>query len=443
MNIYNLSVYNFPRLYKKIISDNPLSNLGIIVVIPCYNEHNLISSLESLYNCDKTNCDVEVIIIINASEKSDNNVKEQNKLTYNSASQWKNNHSKQGLNFYLINIPDFPEKHAGVGLARKTGMDEAWFRFKQSGNENGIIVSFDADCLCDKNYLKEIEKHFNSEPKPFACSIYFEHLLEGNLSEEIYENITKYELFLRYYINGLRYAGFPFAYHTLGSCFAVRASVYEKQGGMNKRKAGEDFHFLHKIIPLGNFTELNSTRVIPSPRLSDRVPFGTGKAMIELSKNSNAAYYTYNPKCFIALNILNIQISDNQLYNNSKLNLFFNNLPTSIREYFNKIDYQKNIEIIRKNTSSKEAFVKRFYRWFDALKTLQYFHFAKDNFYGLMPVEDAVIQLLEEMAQHKKSWNDYKGNIRKLLNELRLIDKKSKYFGFGADYKPRDVFFTH
>ena len=52
-----------------------------------------------------------------------------------------------------------------------------------------------------------------------------------------------------------------------------------RQGGMNKRQAGEDFYFLHKIIPLGHFGEINTTRVIPSPRPSDRVPFGTGRAV--------------------------------------------------------------------------------------------------------------------------------------------------------------------
>src|SRR5204862_3217619 len=88
-------------------------------------------------------------------------------------------------------------------------------------------------------------------------------------------------LHLRYYIQALRYAGFPHAHHTIGSCMAVRAGEYRQQGGMNKRKAGEDFYFLHKIIPLGGFGDLTGTTVYPSPRPSDRVPFGTGKAVRE------------------------------------------------------------------------------------------------------------------------------------------------------------------
>ena len=81
------------------------------------------------------------------------------------------------------------------------------------------------------------------------------------------------------------HALFPFAFHTIGSSMAVRASSYMRQGGMNKRKAGEDFYFQQKIIPLCGFTECNSTVVYPSPRPSYRVPFGTGRAMLGYLQN--------------------------------------------------------------------------------------------------------------------------------------------------------------
>jgi hypothetical protein len=137
-----------------------------------------------------------------------------------------------------------------------------------------VIACFDADCTCDPNYLAATENFFQSQPSAPGASIYFEHPLDG----ENREPIALYELHLRYYVEALRYAGFPHAYHTIGSSMAARADPYFKQGGMNKRKAGEDFYFLHKIIPLGGFGEINDTRVIPSPRASHRVPFGTGRA---------------------------------------------------------------------------------------------------------------------------------------------------------------------
>ena len=88
-------------------------------------------------------------------------------------------------------------------------------------------------------------------PRSPGCSIYFEHPLHGPLEPKVYEAIAAYELHLRYYVQALRYAAFPYAHHTIGSSMAVRADAYAKQGGMNKRQAGEDFYFLHKIIPLG------------------------------------------------------------------------------------------------------------------------------------------------------------------------------------------------
>lgn len=57
-----------------------------------------------------------------------------------------------------------PAKKAGVGLARKIGMDEAAFRLN-SINQDGVILCFDADSQCQPNYLKEIESHFLNNPK--------------------------------------------------------------------------------------------------------------------------------------------------------------------------------------------------------------------------------------------------------------------------------------
>ena len=91
--------------------------------------------------------------------------------------------------------------------------------------------------------------------------------------------IQLYEDYLHYYKKALDYAGFPDSIYTIGSAFAVRADAYVKQGGMNRRQAGEDFYFLNKLTKLGKITEINDAYVYPSARVSDRVPFGTGAAM--------------------------------------------------------------------------------------------------------------------------------------------------------------------
>jgi hypothetical protein len=97
-----------------------------------------------------------------------------------------------------------------------------------------------------------------------------------NLVTEVFDAVANYELHQRYYLLAVRYTGYPYAFHTVGSCFAVRAEAYCRAGGMSRRQAGEDFYFIQKLAGQGGFTECRSTSVYPSPRPSDRVPFGTG-----------------------------------------------------------------------------------------------------------------------------------------------------------------------
>ena len=259
------------------IASRPDAGLGIVVVVPCCNEPDLVGSLASLRHCERPGCSVEVIVVVNASAGCRAEVRLQNQATLNIAAEWTAQHSDARFAFHTLHFPELPPKQAGVGLARKIGMDEALRRLDDIGRPDGIIAGYDADCRCAPNYLTAIERYFERTPASPGCSIYFEHPLEGPMSPQVYEGVAAYELHLRYYIQALRHAGFPHAHHTLGSCMAVRADAYRKQGGMNKRKAGEDFHFLNKVIPLGGFADLTRTTVYPSPRPSDRVPFGTGK----------------------------------------------------------------------------------------------------------------------------------------------------------------------
>ena len=136
---------------------------------------------------------------------------------------------------------------------------------------------------CETNYFTAIESVLDTFPNTRGINIYFEHPVSGTeYPETVYRGIILYEMHLRYVNLMTRFTGFPHAYHTVGSCFGVRAESYAREGGMNRKKAGEDFYFLHKIIPLGEFREINSTCVIPSPRESDRVPFGTGACHKEI-----------------------------------------------------------------------------------------------------------------------------------------------------------------
>ena len=94
-------------------------------------------------------------------------------------------------------------------------------RFARTPAANGCIVSLDADCTVDSAYLQAIVNHFTKHPVSPGASIYFEHLLEQVENPVWRRAIVNYELHLRYYVAGMRMAGFPYAFHTVGSAMAL------------------------------------------------------------------------------------------------------------------------------------------------------------------------------------------------------------------------------
>lgn len=405
-------------LYPPLIHKPPSPLLGIVVVIPCYDEEYLLLSLMSLKKCARPACDVEVIVVINHSEKTTEAIKTINQKAHQQATEWAQQNRLSHLQFFILMMDDLPVKHAGVGLARKIGMDEACYRFHKAQNPRGIIGCFDADSRCEVNYLQEIESYFLEKPKAQACGIHFEHPLEGiDYSDEIYDAITLYELHLRYYVNAQRWAGFSNAWQTIGSSMAVRCDAYQKQGGMNRRQAGEDFYFLHKFIPLGHFGEIKKTKVIPSPRPSDRVPFGTGKAVGEFL-HSKGKYLTYNPLSFqdLAIFFKNVWSLIYEIQNTEEI---FAQLPESVSTFLKANDFAEKLEEIKKHTSNQESFEKRMARWFDAFLLMKYIHFARDHYYPDVEVCTASKWLLSNILPQETHQDR---SAKDLLISLRKID---------------------
>lgn len=348
------------------------SDLALIVVIPAYKEEHLLKALDSLNTCDKPNGGVLIIVLINEAETTSEDVIRINQKCQASVNKYD---SKFDL---LYSYQRLPIKKAGVGLARKIGMDEAVRIFEGQGKD-GLILCFDADCTCDTNYLVEVEKQFASD-KNRAGVVFYEHEFQG----KNHEAIVNYELYLRYYIDAIRHSGFPFAHQTLGSCIITRSSIYQSEGGMSTRKAGEDFYFLNKVIPLGGFVEINRTTVYPSDRVSDRVPFGTGKAVEQLL-NSNEPYEVYNPKSFIDLR--NFFSQATAIWNDDPFDI-----PESIFSFFNG-DITTELEKIKSQTTSLTSFTQRFFLWFDAFRILKFIHFSRDHYYPNVPISQALTWL--------------------------------------------------
>ncbi|MBI5915307.1 MAG: glycosyltransferase [Bacteroidetes bacterium] len=402
-------------MYPPQIHMKPSPLLGLVVVIPCHDEDFLLLSLMSLRRCDRPLCDVEVIVVVNESEDALAAVREKNRSTYEQAQRWSQDNSQPWLRFHILHVDHLPKKHAGVGLARKIGMDEACYRFAKMGNQRGVIACFDADSRCERNYLQAIHAHFTENPRAQACGIRFEHPLSGpDFPDEVYHAITLYELHLRYYVLAQRWSGIQHAEQTIGSSMAVRCDAYQQQGGMNRRQAGEDFYFLHKFIPLGGFAEITATKVIPSPRPSHRVPFGTGRAVVELLKNGGK-YLTYNPRCFEDLQVFLSQ-ELHGLHELEDVEMLYARLPESVSSFLRLNNFEKKWVEIQLNTSTAEAFQKRFWRWFDAFLVMKYVHFARENYYL-----DVAVTVAAGWLMGKLGLEIGEGTARGMLEQLRNI----------------------
>jgi hypothetical protein len=73
---------------------------------------------------------------------------------------------------------------------------------------------------------------------------------------------------------------------------------------------------------------------------------------------------------------------------------------------------------IRKNSTSLETFIKRFYSWFDAFLVLKASHFLRDKGMGTQEVKIASDELLNRLKIKSGS------SVNELLEIYRKIDRR-------------------
>ena len=413
-----MSKFSFESLPHSLISETPAIDLSLSICIPCYDEPDIASTLQSLFECQPIQGSVEIIVLVNEPSGASEGIRNHNQGSYKVCHELNSRSLVESINIYPIYVKNIPPKSAGVGYARRLAMDEANRRFKLLGRDRGVIVCLDADTTVANNYLIEVEQFFKQYPKLEACNIAFEHKLYIE-NETTRSAICDYESHLRYFINMQRLIGLPFAYQTVGSAMAVTTRSYKKLGGMNTRKAGEDFYFLHKFIKNGLVKELNSTAVYPSSRVSDRVPFGTGKAVGDIIEDLGN-YQTYNPESFKVIESFIDSIQ--QLYQtNTRKSFDTLELAPSLRDYLIKENAIAKIEEVKSNTGNYNSFEKRFFHWFDAFRLMKCLHYLRDHAYPNILIRDAMNYLLPKLGL------DITENKYENLESLRVFDRSNSY----------------
>ena len=409
-----------------------------VVVVPAICEfENIKNLLSSLIKNDLSLLKKSLVIfVINNSINSNQEIKEDNKkslfllreiINKSGSDNFVFEISNSGIQIGVIDAAskdkEFEDKQAGVGLARKIGLDQGLKVFDYSNSEKKILISLDADCTVEENYLREINKFFN-EKNISVTNVDFKH--EFIHEEEHRQGILSYEIFLRHYVSGLLYARSPYSFHTIGSILVCDHEAYLKAGGMITKKAAEDFYFLQKLAKLYKIHRIKSTKVKASARESWRVPFGTGKSMTDYLSNRKEILL-FDPDEYIILKkwleIFNSDISLNvsELLNEAK------KIHVELFNFLNNNEFSQQWSRILSNSKSEKQLNYQRKNWFDAFKTLKLIHHLRDTSFPMVDIKSGVEKLFMILDHSSQiDFNRYDDDINTLyeicLTELKLIE---------------------
>jgi hypothetical protein len=252
----------------------------------------------------------------------------------------------------------------GAGAARRLGLDRVLERL--DSQLDPILICLDADTLVDANYLESVLQHFSGSLAGGAV-VPFEH--QAAETKHLQSAIDHYELFLRCYVFGLQLAGSPYAFHSVGSTMACRASAYVGAGGMSQRPAGEDFYFLQNLAKTVGVESVRGTCVYPAARISGRVPFGTGPALLRLQTDPDQQLF-YPVESFQLLGKF-LQLVTRDLLFADTLQLEADRLNPELGQFMSEQKLATVTDRLRRNHLKTDQYVRAFHCWFDGLKSLR------------------------------------------------------------------------
>jgi hypothetical protein len=269
----------------------------------------------------------------------------------------------------------------GVGLARKTGCDLALQWMVAGGISGQWLCCTDADASVPQDYFKQLD---SAAPDAVAAIFGFQHM--PGEDQDCDTATALYELRLHHYVLGLEYAGSPYAYHTLGSCIAIRANAYVQVRGFPKRAGAEDFYILNKLAKIGPISKLSGQCIQLQSRHSSRVPFGTGPAVaaiIAAGRPEDVRIFDH-PRCFEALRALLASLPELTQSPDAALAQLFvrQGLDATVAEQSDAalqgMGIRSGLAHCQQQSKSSAQFQRQFHQWFDAFRTLKFIHLIRD-----------------------------------------------------------------
>ncbi|MEK7793914.1 MAG: hypothetical protein AAB353_05260 [Candidatus Hydrogenedentota bacterium] len=357
-----------------------LEGVETLVVIPAMAEHErLPATIESLaLNPPADLAATLVIVVVNNGADSNAEVRDNNRATLD----WLR--TVQADNQYPVRIAyidaatgnaSLPDR-GGVGLARKVGMDWGAEVLRRNDRPRAPILCLDADTTVDGHYLPAVREHFRA-PDAWATVIDYAHRAEGPAEQRA--AIVLYEIFLRCHVLGLAWAGSPYAFHTIGSAMVCTVEAYCAVSGMNSRRAGEDFYFLQQLAKTGSVASLRDTVVHPAGRASNRVPFGTGRQMMDVASKPSFKQRLYNPANYTALRYW-LRIAQDGIGDSGETLLgHAADASPPVASFLKQRNFAQKWDRIRAQTSDPARLQHQFDCLFDGFETLKLFHHLRDN----------------------------------------------------------------
>jgi GT2 family glycosyltransferase len=348
----------------------PAAGLKLCVVIPSLAEAESLPAVLSSLTANRRLPEAEVLVLVNQSDRASAVICRNNQDTLNLQQQY----AEYPVPVHFLDRASpgraFPFEQAGVGLARRWGMDAGLARLAQAGNlEQGALACLDADSPVAPGYVDHVLEIFASARPPLAGFCAYAHPEPGD--PVLRQAGVAYELWLRYVVAGLQAAGSWFAFPTIGSCTVVSAAAYVQVGGMEPRQAAEDFHFLRKVAKLGGerpLAHLAQARVFPAARVSDRVLFGTGRAMQRsLAEGADVYLWVEPPEAFLDLAVFFKLLPEAF----ADLNCL-RDLPPRLQAFLEAEGAQPVLEKFRDIYPGPRQFTRACQHWFDNLRCIRY-----------------------------------------------------------------------
>jgi glycosyltransferase involved in cell wall biosynthesis len=265
----------------------------------------------------------------------------------------------------------WPQKKGGVGWARKVAMDHAY----EMSKERDLIVCMDADTYYPSDFIQKVVARFSEHPQMDGLAIPYFHILAGDQTDRL---ILRYEIYMRYYLLNMLMINNPYAFTAIGSAMASTSKAYGRIGGITPVKSGEDFYFIQKLVKNGILGTWCDTRAYPSPRMSSRVLFGTGPAIIKGSAGDWNSYPLYPKASFDKVK------RTFELFPDLYSGRVATPMDDFIREQFRDPDIWTPL---RNNFKDRKNFVKACQRKIDGLRILQFLRKNRAS----RPVEDSAV----------------------------------------------------